>query len=418
MICRLFSSFVVVAFRSPPPSQLRKYFVKAERLRRAPAASAAQQLERPATGADHRHSFARTWPALYADTFPSARFHREKRWPNDVRYFLNREEGAAPLRKAQTTDPMRSSNKTYTSINENSGSGRGNDFTDGISWYWRLVALAASWMILGGYLILPGLYANDAQLRFSDAVLSVFVVALLTAGYSFTALLCFACRNDRFQADGVFLPALTSSVLGLVSIAYNFLSSHAYRWGTAAISGTVISTGSTVLYAILLLWKYRCMAKTKEHVEQRSNLWSEQSYYSNFVANMYPTATRSPPQLFESPYTEEDRVKQQMALLLHKSDAHTSPDTNSTFRIDLPEDREQQERVLNSQELVGTPAQAHRNRTDSRPDSLGETQAWQHWQDRGRSTIRASSSGGTSSHSRNLSREERRREIELGQMNV
>ncbi len=55
------------------------------------------------------------------------------------------------------------------------------------------------------YLILPGLYANDPQLRYSEAVLSVFVVALLTAGYSFTALLCFACRNDRFQADGVFL---------------------------------------------------------------------------------------------------------------------------------------------------------------------------------------------------------------------
>ena len=55
------------------------------------------------------------------------------------------------------------------------------------------------------YLILPGLYANDPKLRFSKAVLSVFVVALLTAGYSFTALLCFACRNERFQAEAVFL---------------------------------------------------------------------------------------------------------------------------------------------------------------------------------------------------------------------
>jgi len=311
---------------------------------------------------------------------------------------------------------MRSTNKSYTSINESSG--RGNEPREAIPWYWRLIALAASWMILGGYLILPGLYAKDAQLRFTEAVLSVFVVALLTAGYSFTALLCFACRNDRFQADGVFLPALTSSVLGLVSIAYNFLSSRAYNWGTAAISGTGISTFSTLLYSVLLLWKYRRMAKAKEHVEQRSNLWSEQSYYSNFVTNMYPTATRSPSQLYEPPYTEEDRVKQQMALLLHKSDARPSPDINSTFRIDLPEDREQQERVLNSQELVGTPAQAHRNRTDGQPDGLGENQAWQHWQGRGRSTIRASSSGGASSHSRNLSREERRREIELGQMNV
>jgi hypothetical protein len=58
------------------------------------------------------------------------------------------------------------------------------------------------------YLILPGLYAKDlSQLKFRQSILSVFVVALLTAGYSFTALLCFACRNELFQAEGVFLYA-------------------------------------------------------------------------------------------------------------------------------------------------------------------------------------------------------------------
>ena len=55
------------------------------------------------------------------------------------------------------------------------------------------------------YLILPGLYAKEYELRFDRPVLTVIVVALLTAGYSFTALLCFACRNERFQADGVFM---------------------------------------------------------------------------------------------------------------------------------------------------------------------------------------------------------------------
>lgn len=63
------------------------------------------------------------------------------------------------------------------------------------------------------YLILPGLYAKDPQLRFTEAVLSVFVVALLTAGYSFTALLCFACRNKRFQAEAVFLCATTNTLV-------------------------------------------------------------------------------------------------------------------------------------------------------------------------------------------------------------
>lgn len=309
---------------------------------------------------------------------------------------------------------MRSSNTSYINIGEN-----GQEQREGTPWYWRLIALAASWMILGGYLILPGLYASDPQLKISQAVLSVFVVALLTAGYSFTALLCFACRNQVFQAEGVFLPALTSSAFGVLSIAYNFLISKAYVWGTAAISATVVSILSTVLYSSLLFWTRRHIRKTKGQPGPRANLWSEQPYYSNFLQNMYPTATRSPPQPPEAAISEDDRVNQQMARLLRTSDARPSPDANSaTFRIDLPEDREEQERHARSQELVGTPGQAHtdwnRNRADSRPDSLSEQQAWQRWQDRGRSTTRPPSAGGHSNHSRNLSREERRREIELG----
>lgn len=60
-------------------------------------------------------------------------------------------------------------------------------------------------MVLGGYMIFPAAYDSDPKLRFSMTVLSVFIVALLTAGYSFTALLCFACRNWLFQAEAVFL---------------------------------------------------------------------------------------------------------------------------------------------------------------------------------------------------------------------
>ncbi|KAH8728211.1 hypothetical protein GQ44DRAFT_609709 [Phaeosphaeriaceae sp. PMI808] len=285
-------------------------------------------------------------------------------------------------------------------------------------WYWRLVALAASWMILCGYLILPGLYARDAtQIKIRQPVLTVFVVALLTAGYSFTFLLCFACRNEHFQAEGVFLPALTSSAIGLISIAYNFLSSYSYVWGTSAITGTVVSTTATIVYGGLLLWSQRRITKKNDNARSRQ-LWSNESYYSNFIQNMYPTA-RSPSLPTEAHISEDDRVSQQMALLLKKSDPQPSPDANSaTYRIDLPEDRELQERHARSQELVGTPAQAtlewNRARADSRPDSLSEQQAWEQWQERGRTTDRPSSSDQRSNHSRGLSREERRREIELG----
>ncbi|KAF2642093.1 hypothetical protein P280DRAFT_424824 [Massarina eburnea CBS 473.64] len=290
------------------------------------------------------------------------------------------------------------------------------------AWYWRFIALAASWMILAGYLILPGLYAKDNGLKISTPVLNVFVVALLTAGYSFTALLCFACRNHVFQAESIFLPALTSSAIGLLTIAYNFLASHAYIWGTAAISGTVISTTSTLLYAMLLLWTHRRIVKNKEAANPHATLWSELSYYTNFNANMYPSASRSPSAPPPPPINDDDKIKQQMArLLMNHESAPISDAASATFKINLPEDREMGERIANSQELVGTPppqAQQQewiRNRTEERPDSLGETQAWARWQERGRPTNRPSSVGAHSTHSsRELSREERRREIEHG----
>lgn len=79
-----------------------------------------------------------------------------------------------------------------------------------LGWCWegksRIVQpMAVRRLTERSYLILPGLYAKNPELKFSQAVLSVFVVALLTAGYSFTALLCFACRNDEFQAESVFV---------------------------------------------------------------------------------------------------------------------------------------------------------------------------------------------------------------------
>ncbi|KZM20329.1 uncharacterized protein EKO05_0007037 [Ascochyta rabiei] len=288
-------------------------------------------------------------------------------------------------------------------------------------WYWRSIALAASWMILGGYLILPGLYARNPDLKISQAVLSVFVVALLTAGYSFTALLCFACHNDEFQAESVFLPALASSVFGLATLLYNFLVSRSYEWGRAAVSATVTSGAGTILYAALLFWKRRRIARVRKGATQRSNLYSEQSYYENYIPNMYPSAVRTASQPPLAPVNEDDPVNQQMALLMLR-DARPSPDANSsTFRIDLPEDREELERFERSQELVGTPQQSHnavwtRDRANSRPDSLSESQAWQQWHGRGRTQHRPSSSDLRSNHSRGLSREERRREIELGRL--
>jgi hypothetical protein len=62
------------------------------------------------------------------------------------------------------------------------------------------------------YLIFSASYENDPQLRFSIAVLYVFVVILLIAGYSLGVILCFFCRSLVFQAESVFLYDVSQTV--------------------------------------------------------------------------------------------------------------------------------------------------------------------------------------------------------------
>lgn len=172
----------------------------------------------------------------------------------------------------------------------------------------------------------------------------------------------------------------------------------------------MLSGAATALYTSLLWWKRRVIARAVKQ-GTRTNLYSEQSFYTNYIPNMYPSAFRTDSQPPTAPVNNDEAVNQLRSLMLR--DARPSPDASSgTFRIDLPEDPEERDR-LRSQELVGTPTQTYiRDRANSRPDSLSEN--WSQLQERGRTTQRPSNNDLRSNHSRGISRDERRREIELG----
>ena len=87
------------------------------------------------------------------------------------------------------------------------------------------------------------------------------------------------------------------------------------------------------------------VARRRKSATQRSQLYSEQSYYTNYIHNMYPSAVRGDSQPPTNAANDDDPVNQQMRLLMLR-DARPSPDaTSSTFRIDLPEDVEERERL-------------------------------------------------------------------------
>ncbi|EMC92226.1 hypothetical protein BAUCODRAFT_55947, partial [Baudoinia panamericana UAMH 10762] len=220
---------------------------------------------------------------------------------------------------------------------------------DATPWYWRMVALGSSFIILGGYLMLPVTFDSNPKLRTSVSVLGIFGIALLTAGFSFTALLCFAVRNPLYQAELVFLPALTSCAIGLLTIFYDFLISSRYVWNVPALLLTIAAAISTIVYGGLLMYTHRRIGVVKArgpsvplrpHSMQSSvsGPWQDANFYENYNRNMFPTFSREQPPLpgyDPNQITEEEMQRQQMLMLLLQKEQPPTPDpSQSTFRID------------------------------------------------------------------------------------
>ncbi|KAK4575002.1 hypothetical protein LTR86_000852 [Recurvomyces mirabilis] len=236
-----------------------------------------------------------------------------------------------------------------------------------VPWYWRILALGSAVIILGGFLILPVTFDDDPGLRIAKSALGIFAIALLTAGFSFTALLSFL-----FQADAVFLPSLLACALGLLTVFYDFLISSKFTWNVPALLTVVASAVSTIVYAGLLIYTYRRINLLKSSgtygdVRGSANMplrpasfggssmstWQEPTFYENYNRNMFPSSIRetqpAQPQGAPQGYnpneiTEEEMQRQQMLmLLLHREQPPTPDPSQSTFRIDWQQGREEEE---------------------------------------------------------------------------
>lgn len=198
------------------------------------------------------------------------------------------------------------------------------------------------------FLMLPATFDNDPKLRISKLTLGIFAVAILAAGFSLTGLLSFAVRNPLFQAEGIYLPSVTSCSVGLLTVFYDFLISPRYVWNTASMLITIAAGLSTIVYGLLLIWTQRRIhvimkmggdSTQSEPLRQnsssalRDDQWGDPGYYHHYIQNMFPASLSRPvePQAF----TDEEMQRQQMLMLLRPTNQTPTPNTSqSTFRID------------------------------------------------------------------------------------
>lgn len=232
--------------------------------------------------------------------------------------------------------------------------------------------------------MLPATYVDTTTLRVNQTAVGIFGIAILTAGFSFSALLTFTIRNPLFQADSIHQPCGIASAVGLLTVFYNFIVSTNYTWKTPTLLLAIAAGISTIVYAGLFLFSHRRITKIRSlpstsshHLplntasptrnsfatgpastiydptnDRTTSSYQPTGYYENYIRNMYPSARGPSPAGPSEPGTntnaseapdansisEEEMQRQQMLmLLLANEDAHPQQQhqqQQSTFHID------------------------------------------------------------------------------------
>lgn len=199
--------------------------------------------------------------------------------------------------------------------------------------------------------MLPSTFDSDPGLRFSKGALAAIVAVFIASGYITTIVLIYAVPNWLFQCDLVYSPSLCSSAFGLLGTIYAFASSPRYKFDTIAGITIALTSSSTAIYAVLLVWMQRKISRVRqgmgtttyragagitiiddipqdgrESQASTAGLYQEPNYYRNYIANMHPTAIHAPSvhSLHEQPSYQSLR------------DPSPSPPRNTGTYYDLP----------------------------------------------------------------------------------
>ena len=194
-------------------------------------------------------------------------------------------------------------------------------------------------------------------------------------------------------------PAFSSCSIGLIYLISVVSSSSRYAWDVRAIIPTVTIAVLAMLYGSLSIYTRRKINRINDCPYQRPlRFWGGGHSPKSYAASMFLRKKSS--QTDQS--KDEDLTRHQMLQLLQKRESAASPDaTSSTFRINLPEN--------DDDSLTLSPRGRSRANT-LLPLSPVNNQTWDVTRPNSNRTVEVIQP----SHHRTLSREQRRREIEMG----
>ncbi|KAH6698194.1 hypothetical protein BKA61DRAFT_741426 [Leptodontidium sp. MPI-SDFR-AT-0119] len=155
----------------------------------------------------------------------------------------------------------------------------------------NILAGAFSWLLLAGYLVLPGTFTSIRNSRtLSEGAGKAGKVVVKTAqnlpllwlagfgcGIASVGIL-FLCRiwysNYKWMLDRIIWPSLTNSAIGFLTTIINIYTARGGHWSVTAIVTAAVTGGYTTIMLVLLLvfdiWGMRKIMKEHDDEKERA----------------------------------------------------------------------------------------------------------------------------------------------------
>jgi hypothetical protein len=217
---------------------------------------------------------------------------------------------------------------------------------DALPWYLRTIALIASWLALGGYVVFALIFTSDTDnVKVSRTFLIILGSAFLVVGYGAIAIVAYLGRSLLFLFDAVLVPILTSSFMGIFVTVMNHALHKRFPIPTQIYIYVPLVTAcvTTVGVGGFGFITYRKIHRIKEldrQKRQHVQRWERGSYstYGDAASTteLLPTTAWNAHNIPE----DEAQRRQLLRLLLNREAESTTPrnhrNSQTTFHINLP----------------------------------------------------------------------------------
>lgn len=205
-----------------------------------------------------------------------------------------------------------------------------------LPWYFKFLSIFSAWLVLAGYIMFSIAYTSTpSELHIPANLITGLASTGVFLGYLSDAALALLSRSLIFAFDGVLMPVLTASAVGVFSTVIHRALKDAPRENKVyLLLPLIVSSIATVISAVLSWMVYRKLRKIKDLDARRRTHIPMDSYSSPMI----PKSIHISREVQDMVPDDEQQRRQLMHLLMSKDKSRnrSMEDASSTYRIDLP----------------------------------------------------------------------------------